>query len=128
MKAVDGDANLPEIILALSSAGRFASLLNSGNKQRDQHGNHSNDNQQFNDREPASCGSVAIRGAEFMTVHHRVAGWWLRTRICELLRIESTDGSSPRQAADAMRRPYATRQSDFCEEPNVREQPDKLNT
>ena len=49
-----GDADLLEVVGALSAAGRFASRLHGGKKQRDEYGDDGDDHQQFDQGETGS--------------------------------------------------------------------------
>jgi hypothetical protein len=51
--------DLPQMILALSAAGRLASRLHGGQKQRDQHADDGNYHQQLYQRE---CLSITVHG------------------------------------------------------------------
>jgi hypothetical protein len=52
MVVVESQANLLEVVLALRPAGRFPSLLNRWQEQRNQDTDDRDDNQQFNQRKP----------------------------------------------------------------------------
>lgn len=52
---VERQADLLEIVAALSPARRLAGLLNSGKEQRDQDGDNCNHNKQFNQCEGAAA-------------------------------------------------------------------------
>jgi hypothetical protein len=48
---VQGEGDLTEVILALYAAGRFAGLLDGRQQERDEDGDHGDNNEQFDQRE-----------------------------------------------------------------------------
>jgi hypothetical protein len=57
---VERQSKLLEIVLALGAAGSLARLLNRREQKPDEHANDGNDNQEFDQREPAA-GSHMVR-------------------------------------------------------------------
>jgi cyclophilin family peptidyl-prolyl cis-trans isomerase len=98
MVIVHRQSNLLQVVLALSSSGRFTRLLNSRKQESDQHCDNRNDDQQFNERKRSLATTSANSNqsqhfSTFNSVQTNETRWERNPKIVTNLRKTSQFGN-----------------------------------